>query len=92
LEEPFKKVVQNIWLHLTTFQKSGAKNLAPPYHFSKKWCKRFGSTLPLFKKVVQKIWLHLTTFQKSGAKDLAPPFLKVDFLKVDSKSCFALGI
>jgi len=70
----FKKVVQNIWLHLTTFQKSSAKYLAPPYYFSKKLCKRFGSTLLLFKKVVQKIWLHLTTFQKSSAKDLAPPY------------------
>jgi len=27
----FKKVVQNVWLHLTTFQKSGSKRLAPPF-------------------------------------------------------------
>jgi len=56
----FKKVVQNVWLNLTTFQKSGSKRLAPPYHFSKKWFKTFGSTLPLFKKVVQNVWLHLS--------------------------------
>jgi len=72
----FKKVEQNkcqrIWLHLSTFQKSRAKqmskDLAPPFYFSKKYSKTnvkgFGSTFLLFKKVqqnkCQRIWLHLS--------------------------------
>jgi len=34
----FKKVEQKV------FKKVEQKGLAPPYQFSKKWCKIFGST------------------------------------------------